>query len=51
MIHGHPHHFNVHFLPRLIKGMDSYFPTAYDRQLPSAFSHHKAVDGNVGVIL
>ena len=27
LIHHHHHHFNVHFLPRLIKGMDGYFLT------------------------
>ena len=29
---NHHHHLNVHFLPWLIKGMDSCFPTAPDRQ-------------------
>ena len=27
-VHDH-YHFNIHFLPRLIKGMDGCFPTAY----------------------
>ena len=36
-IHNHHHHWsNVHFLPRLIKGMDGCFPTALGRQ--STFS-------------
>ena len=26
--HHHHHHFNVHFLQRLIKGMDGFFRTA-----------------------
>ena len=29
----HHHHFNVHVLSKLIKGMDSCFPTAYGRQI------------------
>ena len=30
--HHHHHQLNVHFLPRLIKGMDGSFPTALGRQ-------------------
>ena len=33
----HHHQLNVHFLPRLIKGMDGCFPTAFGRQ--STFSN------------
>ena len=33
----HHHRFNVHFLPRLIKGMEGCFPTALGRQ--STFSN------------
>ena len=33
----HHHQLNVHFLPRLIKGMDGCFPTALGR--PSTFSN------------
>ena len=35
--HHHHHQFNVHFLPRSIKGMDGCFPTALGRQ--STFSN------------
>ena len=35
--HHHHHQFIVHFLPRLIKGMDGCFPTALGRQ--STFSN------------
>ena len=31
--HHHHHQLNVHFLPRLIKGMDGCFPTAWKLQL------------------
>ena len=33
----HHHRLNIHFLPRLIKGMDGCFPTALSRQ--STFSN------------
>ena len=39
----HQHHFNVHFLPRSIKGIDSCFPDAKVDNHPLVFSHHKAV--------
>ena len=44
----HHHQFNVHFLPRLIKGMDGCFPTELGRQstfsniLGPQFSHSDA---------
>ena len=46
--HHHHHQINVHFLPRLIKGMDGCFPTASGRQstfsniLDLSFSHSDA---------
>ena len=33
----HDHQLNIHFLPRLIKGMDGCFPTTLGRQ--STFSN------------
>ena len=36
-LHHHHHQLNVHFLPRLIKGMDGCFPTALGTQ--STFSN------------
>ena len=37
LLHHHHHQLNVHFLPRLIKGMDGCFPIALGRQ--STFSN------------
>ena len=47
----HHHQFNVHVIPRLIKGMDGCFPTAYGRQ--PAFNDlftkwQLSIHGNVG---
>ena len=42
MYHHHHHLFNVDFLPRLIKGMDYCFPTAYGR--PPTFSDNSILE-------
>ena len=39
----HHHHFNVHFLPRSIKGMDGCFQQRKVDNQPLVLSHHKAV--------